>query len=209
MTVVVAVISSALALAGMPPRGLALETRAGIDLQTLSGRSVASLARLDLALDQGIAHKVVLRDPRGGLFVLDARGLRRTVLRRGCRRTDADLVVCARTIRRGGRVVACAPAGGGSWVWAEAAPRGDAILAQWSGECEIPAAYLVTHGRLRSYGSETVALGWLPSGEAIVHFRAVGCAGSGRNGIYAIARSGASRLILRTPRLAQYAMWGG
>ena len=88
-------------------------------------------------------------------------------------------------------------------------PSGDAILAQWSAECEVPVAYLVANGKLRKYGDETVALGWLPSGHAVVHFRPLGCVGSGRSGIYAMPRSGKPRLMLRTARFAQYAMWGG
>jgi hypothetical protein len=92
-----------------------------------------------------------------------------------------------------------APSKVGHWVWAERSPTGDAILAQWSAECEIPVAYLIVRGKRRSYGDETVALGWLPSGEAVVHFRPVGCTTSKRSGIYAVPRAGRPRLLLRTP----------
>jgi hypothetical protein len=205
MTAALAVISAALALAPLPSRGFALETKPGVQLQTVAGRPVALLGGMNLALDQAVAHKVALRDRRGRLFLVGRDGVRASSFRRGCRTTDVSLVVCPHAIRG----VTGAPSKVGHWVWAERAPTGDAILAQWSAECEIPVAYLIVDGKRRSYGAETVALGWLPSGEAVVHFRAVGCASSPRNGIYAMPREGKPRLLLRTVRFAQYLMWGG
>jgi hypothetical protein len=212
MTAALRVIAAALALTPLPARGLALETKGGVELQTLSGRPITTLAQLDLAPDQAVAHKLVLRGPRGRLFVVDRRGLRATTARRGCRATDARLVVCARTIRSGARIVAHAPRGIGHWVWAERSPSGDAILAQWSAECEVPVAYRIRNGMLTAYGSpESVALGWLPSGDALIHYPNGPCAGDSQRGrgIYAVARTGKPRLVLRTPRFAQYLMWGG
>jgi hypothetical protein len=205
MTAALAVISAALALGPLPPRGFALETKGGVQLQTLAGRPVATLAGLDLALDQAVAHELVLRDRRGRLFAVDRHGLRPLSGRSGCRATDVRLVVCAKTIKG----VTGAPGKVGHWVWAERSPTGDAVLAQWSAECEVPVAYLIVRGKRRSYGDETVALGWLGTGEAVVHFRPLGCSSAPRSGIYAVPRTGRPRLILRTPRLAQYLMWGG
>jgi len=153
----------AAALTSLPPlpqRGLARETKAGVELQSLRGPPLATL-----------------------------RGLERPGVQPG--------------------VLARAPHAVGHWVWAERSPSGNAVLAQWSAECEVPVAYLIANGRLRAYGAETVALGWLPSGEAVVHFRPLGCVGSGRRGIYAVPRSGRPRLLLRTAPFAQYLMWGG
>jgi hypothetical protein len=215
MTGVLALLSATVALSplpALPPRGLALETRAGVELQTLSGRRLAALPGLDLATDQASAHTLVLRDRRGRLFALDpkARRLRQRAFRKGCRATDVELVVCAHMIRSRGLVVAHAPSKIGHWVWAERAPSGDAVLAQWSAECEVPVAYLIARGSLRAYALESVALGWLPAGEALIHFPNGPCGGTIHvRGIYAVARSGRMRLLLRTPRFAQYAMWGG
>jgi hypothetical protein len=164
----------------LPHRGLGLETRAGVQLQTMSGRPLGTLPGVDLALDQAIAHRLVLRTRRGALYTFDGRTLRAARPRR---------------VRH--------------WVWKERSPDGEAVLAQWSGECEIPVAYVIAGGRSRKVADETVALGWLPRGEALVHFRPLGCAGSGRSGIYAVARSGKARLVLRTKRFSQYLMWGG
>ncbi|OLD99622.1 MAG: hypothetical protein AUG91_06340 [Actinobacteria bacterium 13_1_20CM_4_69_9] len=202
----------AAALTSLPPlpqRGLALETKAGVELQSLDGPPLATLRGLDLAPDQALAHKAVFRDGRGRLFVLAGGRLRRAPLRRGCRATDVQLTVCPRAIRGAAGVLARAPQAVGHWVWAERSPSGNAVLAQWSAECEVPVAYLIAKGKLRAYGAETVALGWLPTGEAVVHFRPLGCVGSGRRGIYAVPRKGKPRLLLRTARFAQYLMWGG
>jgi hypothetical protein len=172
--------ASVTSLPPLPQRGLALETKAGVQLQSLDGRPLASLPGVDLALDQATAHVVVLRTIRGRLYSFDGRTLRPR-----------------------------APHSTGRWVWTERSPAGDAVLAQRYAECEIPIAYLIVHGKPRKVADETVALGWLPTGEAVVQFRPLGCAGSGRRGIYAVPVSGMPRLVLRTPRFAQYLMWGG
>jgi hypothetical protein len=60
----------------LPQRGLALETRAGVQLQTMSGRPLGTLPGLDLALDQAAAHVVMLRSRRGPLYAFDGHRLR-------------------------------------------------------------------------------------------------------------------------------------
>ena len=214
----------------LPVRGLVRETPAGVELQTLRGRSLGTLAQVDLAGDKTVSHSVVLRRGRD-LLTLDVheRRIRRfyeapsTVPT--CRLTDArihrELFVCGsvvRTVTYGPagtrpslRVVVRAPGKVGHWVWAEFAPRGGGFFAQWSAECEVPVAYLVRDGTLRPYGEESAALGWLPGGQALIHFPDGPCAGDSKTarGIYAVPRAGKPRLVLRTARFAQYAMWGG
>lgn len=217
MSVALAVLSAAAALGGLPQlpeRGLALETNAGVQLQTMTGKPLASLPGLNLAPDWKTAGVVTMRDRVGSLYVLDVRRRRlrnygRPTARPACRYTDTGLSVCRSTIRSGSRVVARAPGRVGHWVWAQRAPRGDAILAQWSAECEVPVAYLVRGGKLRAYGSETTALGWLAGGDALVHYMQGGCGSQTLRGIYAVPRDGKPRLLLRTARLASYLMWGG
>ena len=210
ITGAISLLLAAALLPPLPARGLALETEAGVQLQTMAGRPLVTLPGLDLATDQAAAHTLVLRDRRGRLFALRGRRLERRTLQRGCRTTDVGIVVCTHTIRDGGHIVARAPGGIGHWVWAERSPQGDAVLAQWSAECEVPVAYRVAHGNLRAYALESVALGWLPNGDALIHFPNGPCGGSIHvRGIYAIPRAGKPRLILRTRRFAQYAMWGG
>jgi hypothetical protein len=89
-------------------------------------------------------------------------------------------------------------------------PGGDAVLAQWSAECEVPVAYRIFHGRLHAYARESAALGWLPDGAALIHFPKGPCGGTiHMRGIDAVPRIGKPRLVFRTPRFAQYQMWGG
>jgi len=225
------------ALPELPVRGFAQDTRVGVQLETTSGRPLGVLRGLDLAPDKAVSHQLLMRDRRGHLFVLD---LHRLQVRRyfeapssvsGCRLTDArirlELFVCRRTIRIAVygppgskpelRVVARAPGQVGHWVWAAFAPRNHDVLAQWSAECEVPVAFLVSHGVRRPYGGRTMAeapestaLGWLPNGSAIIHFPNGPCGGSfHRPGIYAVPRTGKAELLLSTPRFVHYAMWGG
>jgi hypothetical protein len=155
-----------------------------------------------------------MRDGSGRLYVLDpaARRIRRVgepPVQNGCRTTDVRLFICAGTIRSGDHVIARAPGKVGHWEWAGRSRRSGAVLAQWSAECEVPVAYLIRGGRLRALGDETTALGWLPSGEALVHFEQGVCGAQARSGVYVVPLAGRPRLVLRTKRFSQYAMWGG
>jgi len=58
-------------LAQLPARGLALETRAGVELQTMRGRPLGVLEGLDLAPDKAVSHGLPMRSRRGRLFTLD------------------------------------------------------------------------------------------------------------------------------------------
>ena len=222
----------------LPGRGFALETRAGVELQTMRGRPLGVLAGLDLAPDKATSHGLLMRDRRGRLYVLDlgSRRVRRVFEKpqavHGCRLTDARLqvalLVCGHTVKTALfgaagaktklRVVARPPGRVGHWVWAVFAPRGNAFLAQWSAECEVPVAFLAVHNTLRPYGGRTirdapasVALGWLPGGEAVISFPAGGGCGSAFRipGVYAVPRTGKAGLLLATRPGASYWMWGG
>jgi hypothetical protein len=105
----------------------------------------------------------------------------------------------------------------GHWVYVKVSPRSHRVLAQWSGECEIPQAFLVAGRKAHPLGAstaanapESVALGWLADGSTVVHFPAGACGSSMvPSGTYVIARSGKTRLVYSTTRLASVAMWGG
>jgi hypothetical protein len=247
MTAALAVLAAAAAVAAppqldpqqlprLPTRGLALETRDGVQLETMRGRPLGILKGLDLAPDKARSSDLLMRDRRGRLFEIDLNeGRVRRVLElpqriAGCRTTDArpglQLLVCGHTVQtlRAGpgsnperRVVAKAPGRVGHWVRAAFAPRGDAFLAQWSAGCEVPVAFLVAGGVMRPYGGrsmsdapESVALGWLPDGSAVIHFPKGACGGTFHlPGVYAVSRAGTPRLLRPTPRFASVWMWGG
>ena len=126
------------------------------------------------------------------------------------KRTTATIVGVTDSTRR----VLAGPAERGShgprgwWERVSLSPNGKELLAQWSGECEIPRAYLVDvgTGRLTALGrtrsgsvSEGRALGW-SGARALVALPLGACGGSAdRLGVYAIqARRG--RLVYALPR---------
>jgi hypothetical protein len=83
----------------------------------------------------------------------------------------------------------------GHWDSVVPSPDGSTLLAQWSGECEIPEAFfvslygsgarpLIPHGR--HGGPNTTALGWSPDGRAFAFVpKSPGCGGEfDRSGVY-------------------------
>lgn len=96
----------------------------------------------------------------------------------------------------------------GHWQWALPSPDGQWVLAQWSGECESPTAFLVpTDGsEIRTAsgatdlgaGRESMGAGWTPDGRAIVRFYG-GICGSGIDepGTYLVDPETGERTLLR------------
>jgi hypothetical protein len=104
----------------------------------------------------------------------------------------------------------------GYWVFVRVAADRRTLLAQWSGECESPSAFVIGRGgRLDPVGGnrrlESVAAGWSRDGRAIVHFTA-GICGQGFHGgpgIYAVGRDRKPQLIVAMRGLQKFAFWGG
>lgn len=94
----------------------------------------------------------------------------------------------------------------GHWRWAIPSPDGEWVLAQWSGECEMPLAHLVSAGgsTVRPVGEDgvsTTGIGWAPDGRMLVQF-GPGLCGSGIDepGTYAVdADTGARELVRADP----------
>ena len=95
-------------------------------------------------------------------------------------------------------------------------PDGTRRLAQRSGECEVPTAYLVdgadTGSAKPAVGSgehpaPSLALGWTSANEAVIHLEASSCGSSdGVPGLYAV-HEGRMRLIARTDGMSRTQMW--
>lgn len=87
----------------------------------------------------------------------------------------------------------------GHWIWAAASPDGKAILAQWSGECEVPQTFLIdaARGKPRPVtGSGSEAYGWTTDGRAIVGRRAdPGCSDGSAPGLYLATPDGEATLV--------------
>jgi hypothetical protein len=107
----------------------------------------------------------------------------------------------------------------GHWQFVRVAPGGRSLLAQWSGECESPAAFLISRAddKLRPVGAhtkkdapESEVVGWTTDGRPLIHFTAGVCANGfhGGPGIYSLERSGTARLVVALdPRKDGYAFW--
>jgi len=224
-------------LPALPPRGLARQQGRDVVLETLRGRPLGRLPALSLAIPRA-THGLLLADRRGRFFTVDPFERRvRQVFRRperfpGCRFVDATmrdtLLLCGRRID----LVRAPPAGatrrtvlaraadrhGGNWEWAEFAPNGRDVLAEWSGECEIPTAFLISDGKVRPYGGSSYArapesepLGWLSDGRAIVQFDFGACGRGIRSpGVYAVPPHGQAELLRSTgQKPVLLSMWGG
>jgi hypothetical protein len=224
-------------LPALPAHGLARQAGPAVVLETLRGRRIGRLDGYDLAIPRA-RHGLLLANRDGRLFALDPHRHRvRHIVRMpeptgGCRRVDAtmrtSLLLCGRRIElarswagatpRKIVVARAADRGGGVWAWAEFAPNGHDVLAEWSGECEIPTAFLIAGGIVRPLGAatyrrapESEPLGWLSDGRPVVQFR-TGVCGSGYAvpGVYTIPRRGPPQLLRRTGTTpVLLSMWGG
>jgi hypothetical protein len=87
----------------------------------------------------------------------------------------------------------------GHWTWAAASPDGRTILAQWSGECEVPQAFLLDAdgGSPRAVApmdAQSEALGWTTDGRAIVFLaQQPACGTEFRPGTYLVSADGTER----------------
>jgi hypothetical protein len=101
-------------------------------------------------------------------------------------------------------------------MWALPSPDGRWVLAQWSGECEAPMAFLIStvDGQLLAVNaiaaSESYGLGWTPDGRAIVQLGHGVCAvGNAEPGVYLrdpeTSTEAALELVVPLPGLQQRA----
>lgn len=84
----------------------------------------------------------------------------------------------------------------GAWRWAIPSEDGTAVLGQWSGECEIPTAFVIgVDGAMSAIGARghdwsgapgSFAAGWTPNGLAIVGIWNGGCGGEATPGVYLV-----------------------
>jgi hypothetical protein len=107
---------------------------------------------------------------------------------------------------------------GGHWEYALPSPDGSRLLAQWSGECEVPAAYFasadgsevwpVVGGPTLADVPESRGLGWATDGRAVVHLMSGVCGEGRRPGVYLFSESGPGSLLVPLPPDGTARMWG-
>lgn len=186
-------------LEGLPRVGLAVSSDGLVELVDLEGRVVADLPGFTIVGNPGASGVWLERD--GTYYVLS------DVLDRLVPVTEEEAL--DRAFDEGPESSLPPPPDDptGHWRYAiETVPA--AVLAQWSGECEVPVAYwieggdteIVTGGMDSSAAPSSLALGWSANGEAIVQVSQGACGGTTDDpGIYRYAAPGSGRLVLSTP----------
>jgi hypothetical protein len=199
-------VAVAAAVAALPPQGLVTRAAAGVVLVDLRGHVLRRLDgfRLDDVAEPARRPREVLLRKGSLSYALGSRGVRPAPRLRGgwprtatgCHPGPAPFTICGYPWSLRARVSTVYLRGRkllsrrrGYWRSAELSPDRHSLLLQWSGECEVPTAYLARAdgGGLRAAAPESVALGWTRSGRAVVDLPRGGCAGSTRRpGIYLV-----------------------
>jgi hypothetical protein len=158
----------------LPRRGIAVERHGGVELFSTTGQKLATLPRfsIDRATDRP-GHLVVVRGRSRYLVAANGARLVRVSERRAERLRRPDDPSVPLPAPTGSRVAGEVQ---GQWRWMQRGPNGDTVLAQWSGECEAPTAFLghggdlqpVTGERSLRGAPESFAMGWTIDGRAVV-----------------------------------------
>jgi hypothetical protein len=205
-------------LAALPEQGVAVERDGEVDFYGfVAGKLRARLPGFRIFDSTGAPGSLVLQ--RGGVFyrLVDYRSLLRPLASRRAaeRAIDPDSPHLDLPIpeSRGKRMV-------GHWRFEASDPRRyDRVLAQWSGECEVPIAFFVdrdegapipvTGEEDPADAPESLALGWNKLGQAVVLLPEGECGGTADPpGVYLFRQPGRGRLLVRTGRHAAARMWG-
>ena len=194
----------------LPGEGVAVDLGGEVRLLDLDGRVLARLRGYRLYYDWTVPGPVVLRR-HDTYFVLRVdRGVARPLASRDAAFDLSPQFEAGLALAR--------PRGwsGGRWAYALPGP-GELTLAQWSGECEVPAAMFLRPGEtpvsptgvtFRS-APESKALGWDDRGRALVHLMHGVCGTSfDRPGIYAFTGPGVGEPLYRDRRVVGARMWG-
>jgi hypothetical protein len=207
----------AIPLRGLPEQGVAVERDGSVDLHDLfTGKMVAHLEGFSIYRSTNAPGGLVLE--RDGVYYLlreFERELRPLASKRAAdRNLPADQDLDLPIPESHGRPMT------GHWRYQMDDPRYEGrVLAQWSGECEVPIAFLVeadegevdavTGERDPASAPDSIALGWTKVGQAIVFLREGGCSeGTDPPGVYAFRTPGPGRLLVETPLRAAARMWG-
>jgi len=204
----------------LPTQGVAIEHRNGVLFVDFEGTIVARLHRTSLYSVTGLPGSIIFRRHhhyfllRAGLHVLEPLPSKRAADRREAGDQEGiDIPPPHGAIYEG--VVT------GHWRYVIPSPDGTMLLAQWSGECEVPTAFFVSVGDGRStavtgqwglrHTFESFALGWTADDRAVVVLPQGACGGGmERPGVYLFDEPGRGELLFpvrpRHPPLG-VAMW--
>lgn len=189
----------------LPAQGAAIEHGNGMLLVDFQGAVVARLHRISLYSATGLPGSILLRRQRhyfllrAGLHVLEPLPSKRAADRRVAGDQEAIGIPPPHGAIYDGAVM-------GRWRYAIPSPDGTMLLAQWSGECEVPTAFFVSVDDGRStavtgqwglrHTVESFALGWTADGRAVVMLPQGSCGGGmARPGIYLFDEPGQGELL--------------
>lgn len=203
---------------GLPEQGIAVGTGGAVELHDLfTGKLVERLAGFEIYNPTAAPQHLVLR--QGGTYYLleeFQRDLRALASRReadryaGRDQSGLDLPIPTSN----GKPLT------GHWRYEVTDPRyEDRVLAQWSGECEVPTAYFVdldegepvpvTGEADPADAPESFAEGWTKGGQAVVMLPEGACgSGAAKPGVYLFRTPGDGRLLVPTESGALAHMWG-
>jgi hypothetical protein len=197
----------------LPQEGVAVDLGRTVVLVDLDGHLLARIPGSSLYYDWTVPGEVVLRQADTFLVLRADRGAFEPLpSREAAADLDPQFQPDVGLPRPPGAIE-----GSGRWAYALPGPNG-LVLAQWSGECEVPVAMFVAPGgqpvgvtgeRHLSQVPESRALGWDHRGRAIVDLREGVCGTTfERPGIYAFIGPGAGELVFGDPHLDGARMWG-
>jgi len=207
----------AIEIPGLPEQGVAVERGGDVVLYDTHGKVVETLSGFEIYSRTDVPGTLVLQ--RGETYFELVQFER--VLRPLPSRARADRLQppeppsphLPRPMFRGRPAL-------GHWRYSLNDPRSyDRVLAQWSGECEAPAAFFVDKderevepvtGEKSLVGlPESIALGWTKHGQAVVYLPEGVCGGTHRPpGVFLFRDPGDGRLLVRTPHRTGVRMWG-
>ena len=202
-------------LAELPAQGIVLDGGRGVRFVSLDGDVLARLPGSSIEAHHASPGRTVVRHERAFYVLRPAAGLLRRI-----RKEAIEEYVDHNERLRGIRPAATVegrPAG--SWRWGIESPDGSLVLAQWSGECEVPTAFFwsgdetpvvpITGERNLARAPESLALGWTFDGRAVALMREGACStGTGPPGVYLFSGPGDSELAFEVPRGSLARMWG-
>jgi len=206
----------------LPPQGIVVGDRGGLSFVDLHGDVVARVRHFRLYFQWAVPGSVIVRQHRS-FFVLriGAHALQPLASERAASQLAPQFQEGVDPLA--GKYLdlprpAGAPASGGFWTYSIRSPEGSRSLAQWSGECEVPAAYFVTGdgsfvrpvigGPNLSDVPESRGLGWTADGRAVVHVMAGLCGSGMEPGVYLFQGSGHGELLVSMSEKASVRMWG-
>jgi hypothetical protein len=192
---------SSFALPSIPSEGVLIDQAGIATARSLDGTTMVPLPGYSVSRGAIVGSAVWLRDAAGVTWRFEPT-TRRLVRGAVTYNTDEGLQALARLGKPPGERV-------GQWRLALAGPHGQ-LLAQWSGECEVPTTYVVSpshHLRLvgKDHTVEALARGWTRAGSPLIEFPDGACgSGNSKPGLYQEDRPGQLRLIAAGKDIAYY-----